>query len=96
MLFLQAATLIPWAVAGLVIGAITRDRREAVLAGATYGFVLGFSFMVFGYDGTDPVVAKVPFFALLGIVSAGFAVTLSLAGRWIRSRLGSQSGGTAT
>jgi hypothetical protein len=92
LLFLQWATLIPWAVAGLAVGAIGRDRREAVIAGAVYGFALGFTFMIFGYNGTDPVAAKLPFFAILGVVSAAFGVALGLVGRSLWVRVGAGPG----
>ena len=86
MLFLQWATLIPWGVAAVAIGVLARDRTLALVAGAVYGFALGFSFMVAGYGGTDPVVAKAPFFAIIGLVSAGFGTVLSLAAQFVASR----------
>lgn len=93
MLFLQWATLIPWAVAAVAVGFISRDRREALAGGAAYGFALGFSFTAFGYSGADPILGKVPFFAILGAVSAACGVALSLAGHWLLMRLRARSVG---
>ena len=93
MLFLQWATLIPWAVAAVVVGAISRDRREALAGGAAYGFALGFSFTAFGYGGSDPLLGKVPFFAILGVVSAAFGMALSLAAHWLLPVLRRRSAG---
>jgi hypothetical protein len=96
MLFLQGATLIPWAVAAVVVGSISRDRRQALASGAAYGFALGFSFIAFDYSGADPLLAKIPFFAILGVVSAVFGAALSLAGQWFRGRSRPRSGGGAS
>lgn len=92
MLFLQSATLIPWAVAAIVVGAISRDRRQALVSGAAYGFALGVSFIAFDYGGADPILGKVPFFAALGVVSAIFGSALSVAGQWLTARLRARSG----
>ena len=92
LLFLQAATLIPWAVAGLLIGALCGTSKAALAAGAVYGFALGFSFTAFGYTGADPILGKLPFFALLGAVSAVFGAVLSAAGLWLARRIRPASG----
>lgn len=78
MLFLQWATLLPWGVAGLIIGLFGKTKKEAALLGAVYGFCLGFVFMLSGYQGKDPVITKVPPFIILGIVSSVFGSILSL------------------
>ena len=93
LLFLQWATLIPWGVAALAVGGISKDRRQALVAGAGYGFALGFTFTAAGYGGADPLLGKVPFFAIFGLVSAAFGVALSLAGQWLMLRLRTRSGG---
>jgi len=54
--------------------------------------VLGFSFMAFGYSGADPLLGKVPFLAVLGVVSAAFGAALSLAGQRLTARLRARSG----
>ena len=87
MQFLGWATLIPWAAAALLVGAVSRDWRQALAAGVAYGFVLGFAFTAFAYAGADPVLGKVPFFATLGVVSAGFGAALSLAGWRLSTRV---------
>lgn len=95
MLFLQWATLIPWAVAGLAVGAACVDRRQALAVGAAYGFVLGFSFIAFDYQGADPVLTRVPFFAIIGVVSAGCGAALGLVGQSVWARLRTRPGGGA-
>jgi hypothetical protein len=87
MLFLQWLTLIPRAIAAVVIGAMSESRRQAVAGGGIYGFLLGFTFTAFGYGGADPIVTRIPFFALLGAVSAVCGAALSLAGQSVISAL---------
>lgn len=82
LLQLQWATLIPWGLAGLGLGAVCRSRQEALMSGALYGFVLGFTFMVAGYDGTDPVAGKLPFFAVIGVVSGVAGALAGFVGWW--------------
>ncbi len=85
--FLQAFTLLPWGVAALVVGYASRDTRAAIGNGASFGFVLGLLFMVGGYGGSDPVASKLPFFAVLGVVSAVAATVLSILGLGLRGRI---------
>jgi len=70
LLFLQYLTLVPWGIAGFVIGYFCKKRNEALISGFIYGFFLGLVFMLAIYSGRDPVITKLPFFVILGIVSA--------------------------
>ena len=92
-LLLQWATLIPWGIAALAVGAICQEQRQALVAGAGYGFALGFTFMAAGYAGIDPLLGKVWFFAIIGVVSAAFGVALSIAAQWLTVRLRTPSAG---
>ena len=82
LLFLQWATLVPWGLGALSVGALCRTRREALPAGAVYGFVLGLAFMIAGYGGSDPIVGKLPFFAVIGLVSAAAGALAAFVGYW--------------
>lgn len=77
-------TLLPWAVAGAIIGYTT--RRHPVVAGAAYGFVLAFVFMLDVYAGKASVLSRVPFFALLGVIGAICGAIFAAAGRWLAAR----------
>ena len=52
MLNLQWFTLVPWGFAGIALG-LGATRFKAILAGAVYGFILCFVFMLAGYSGAD-------------------------------------------
>ena len=79
--------LVPWAAVGLLVGAVSRKRREALIAGLVFGFVVSFVFLVRGYSGTDPVLTKVPFFGLLGLFGALCGAVLSMVAFGATARL---------
>ena len=91
--FLGWWTLLPWAVGGAVVGYAAR-RRPAV-AGASYGFVLSFAFMLGVYTGKASVLGRVPFFALLGVVGAVCGSSLAVAGRWLAGRAATRRASSA-
>jgi hypothetical protein len=43
--------LIPWAIAGIIIGLFAKERKAALWAGGIYGFILPVAFMISGYNG---------------------------------------------
>ena len=83
----SALSLIPWGIAGLLIGLWCPTYREAIATGALYGFLLAFSFMVAGYQGAAPILTRVPFFAILGIVGLVCGVGLGIAGTFMRRKI---------
>ena len=86
-------TLFPWAVGGVIVGYAARARPA--LAGAFYGFVLSFVFMLSVYSGKASVLSRVPFFALLGAVGAVCGSSLSVAGRWVANRVATRQASRA-
>ena len=80
-------SLVPWAVAGLALGACCRARRVAAAVGALFGFALAFTFMTAGYDGAAPLHTRLLPFALFGLVGAGCGSLLALAGRQVAASL---------
>jgi hypothetical protein len=81
-----AIVLIPWAIAGLTIGYMSADWRQAAASGGLFGFLVAFCFMVAGYNGSESLVSRVPFFALLGIFGAICGIAWALLGRLIGRR----------
>jgi hypothetical protein len=79
-------SLIPWAIAGLALG-YWSGNRQALINGIAYGFVLCFAFMVAGYSGSEPVLTRLPFFALIGAFGAICGLGLGLIGFQVRKKL---------
>ena len=82
----SALSLIPWAIAGLLIGLWCLTYKQAVAAGALYGFLLAFSFMLAGYQGIDPVMSKLGFFAIFGVIGAVCGLGLGVSGAFMRRK----------
>ena len=85
-------SLIPWGIAGFILGWWSQTYRTAGMNGAVYGFVLAFFFMLVGYEGSSPVWTRIPFFALLGLVGAVCGAGLGLGGAWLSHLTGKARG----
>jgi hypothetical protein len=79
-------SLIPWGIAGLLIG-YWSQKREWLVNGACYGFALAFVFMIAGYAGSAPLISRLPFFAILGAIGGLCGLLLGLVGFEIKRRL---------
>ncbi len=79
-------SLIPWGIIGLLIGLWCRSYPEALWSGAVYGFLLAFSFMLAGYQGAAPMLTRLPFFSILGLVGAICGIGLAVIGSFIRRK----------
>lgn len=80
-------SLLPWGLVGLGTGIFARDKKEAVVSGALYGFVLSFLFMIGGYTGSQPLVTRFPAFGILGLVGAFCGGVLGLIGAVARQAI---------
>jgi hypothetical protein len=83
-------SLIPWALAALVLGACARSRPTAAVTGAVFGFALAFTFMTTGYDGAAPLRTRLLPFAVLGVVGAACGTTLAIAAHLVARSTGTQ------
>jgi hypothetical protein len=81
-------SLLLWGAVAAAVGCVSTSTAVAVRDSAAFGFVLGTSFMVFGYDGSAPLVSRLPAFGLLGLVAAACAVAVAALCRWAWSRRG--------
>src|SRR5689334_20913720 len=78
--------LVPWAVAGLAIGAWVAERRRAALLGAAYGFTLAYVFMLASYDGDAALVSRLLPFLVFGAFGAGCGALLGALGARLSRR----------
>ena len=81
-------SLIPWGIAGLLFGFWCLTYPTAISTGAFYGFLLAFTFTLSGYQGSAPILSRLPFFAALGIVGAVCGIGLGLVGSFARRKIG--------
>lgn len=77
-------SLLPWSLVGLATGIYAKTKKEALINGAIYGFVLSLIFMLSGYKGSRPVFMVLPFFILLGLFGAICGSILGLIGLLIK------------
>jgi hypothetical protein len=82
----SALSLVPWGIAGVLFGLWCPAYKEAIFSGIAYGFPLAFTFMAAGYQGLDPILGKLPFFALLGLVGAACGTGLAVIGSFLRRK----------
>ena len=82
----SALSLILWGIAGFLIGYWSDTRRQSILNGGLYGFVLSFVFLLSGYTGSEPVNSRFPFFALLGLFGAICGLIWGWIGFFLKSK----------
>ena len=63
-------SLIPWVLAGIALGYVSRRDTAAAIRGALYGFVLTMTFLIAGYAGSAPVYRRLLFFAICSVFGA--------------------------
>ena len=66
-----------WAAVAAVCGGAARSGREAIVAGSVFGFVVSFVFLARGYAGVEPLITRLPFFALLALFGAACGAVIS-------------------
>ena len=84
-------SLLPWSLVALLVGGFAPTRGAAAAGAAAYGFTLAFAFMVAGYDGSETLLSRLPFFAILGLVGAGCATLLALLASFVATALRDRS-----
>jgi hypothetical protein len=77
-------SLVPWALAGLAVGAVSGSRRDALVRGGVYGFALAYVFMIAGYDGAEPLRTRLLPFLALGVVGSVCGAVLAVIGFAVR------------
>jgi len=67
--------VIPWTIAALTIGYISKSRRECIVNGALFGYFLFLVYILFGYSGKTDTTSIVKFtvfnllFSLVGAIA---------------------------
>ena len=74
--FLGWLIIFVWLAATIALGLASGTRNSKALRLGTYGFVTGFSFMCFGYDGAASLASRFAPFAVIGLFSAVCAIAV--------------------
>jgi len=74
--FLGVGNVLLWALAVVALGTRPGTAPGKALRLGLFGFVLGVSFMCFGYAGVDPLSTKLVPFAVIGLFCAVCAIAL--------------------
>ncbi len=77
--------LIPWSIAGLLIGYLG-SRDEALINGASYGFLLSLVFLIAGYSGRPSLISRIPIFLVFSAFGGICGFILGLIGHYVRSK----------
>jgi hypothetical protein len=82
--------IIPWIIAALIIGYLSKGRKDTMINGALFGYFLFVAYILSGYNGKTDTVSILKFilfclaFSLLG-AAAGLVGTFI--GNFIRSKI---------
>jgi hypothetical protein len=74
--FLGWVILFVWLAATIALGLAEGTRNSKALRLGTYGFVTGFSFMCFGYEGAPSLASRFAPFAVIGLFCAVCAIAV--------------------
>jgi hypothetical protein len=72
--------LIPWAIIGLVIGALSVARGAALLNAGVFGFAASYVFVIHGYAGKQPLITRLAPFVIFGLIGAVCGLILGIVG----------------
>jgi len=78
--------MLVWLAATIALGMATGTRNAKAIRLGTYGFVTGFSFMCFGYDGTASLESRFAPFAIIGLFSAVCAIAVGAVVHLVKNR----------
>ena len=82
----SCSSLLPWAIVGLALG-YWGNRREAIVDGSLYGFVLTFVFFVSAYSGSASLASRVPLLTILGVLGGVCGCALGLLGFLLKGKV---------
>jgi hypothetical protein len=79
--------IFPWAIAALIIGFISKNRRSSIINGAIFGYLLFLVYILMGYRGKTDVKdlgVFIGFNLLFSLVGAIAGVVGSFIGNWVK------------
>ena len=82
--------LIPWVIIGLLTGFISDTRRNTVIFGAVFGYVLFLVYIYLQYRGKTDLKSMAQFMTidvLFSLVGGGCGIVGALIGRWLKGKI---------
>jgi hypothetical protein len=82
--------IFPWAIAALIIGYISKNRRSSMINGAIFGYLLFLVYITMGYRGKTDIRSLsvfIGFNLLFSLVGAIAGVVGGFIGNWVKSIL---------
>jgi hypothetical protein len=83
--------IFPWAVVALLVGYISKDRRDSLINGAIFGYFLFLVYIFAGYKnktGTSGFINFILFDLFFSVVGALAGIIGSFIGNWVKRRFG--------
>lgn len=80
----------PWALAALIIGYTSKDRRSSIINGGIFGYFLFLAYIFAGYKGNTDAVSMLKFiafnlvFSLVGSIACAVG---AFVGNWIKRKI---------
>jgi hypothetical protein len=81
----------PWAIAALIIGFTSKNRRNSIINGAIFGYLLFLVYIYLGYKGktdTSSFIKFILFDLFFSLVGALAGIIGSFIGNWVKRRFG--------
>jgi hypothetical protein len=86
--FLHAGVTLVWLAVTIALGLAAGTRSAKAFRLGAYGFVTGFAFMCFGYEGTASLASRFGPFAIIGLFCAVGAIVVGAVVHAVRGRRG--------
>jgi len=83
-------SVFPWAVAVLVIGYASTNRRDSIINGAIFGYILFLVYILLGYQGktdTGSIIKFIAFNVLFSLVGAIAGIIGAFMGNWLKRKI---------
>ncbi len=82
--------IIPWAIAALIVGYFSKNRRYSIINGAIFGYFLFLVYILAGYSGKTDTTSIIKFILFDVFFSLAGAVACSIGafvGNWLKGKI---------
>ena len=82
--------VVPWLIAALMVGYTSKNRRDSIINGAMFGYLLFLAYILLGYTGntdTNSMIKFLLFDVVFSLVGSIACVIGAFIGNWMERRL---------